>query len=336
MSGKYVVSRAALKRKIVKVAVAVSVALLLADLVYKTVHNISYLTREKCFLYRSLPRWQFLFFEYFIELGVAVFVGVFLATVLGKYFSRYQGLYPKSVLTAFAYGSLIPVCACAVLPLVKTLRGKLKFRVLITLVVAAPLLSPYIIAQSFLVLGATYGALRILASFVLSVISGYVLELFYKAKQEPVDANAFIACDGQLCPAAEADVYLGTYDVFLKVLPYLFIAAAGGLAFELLAPRNLLLRLHIGNNVWGILLVIAVGLPLYLCHGAEVFFLRPLLAHGGLSFGTAMAFSLTSTSICITSMVMLLKFLGRRLTFVLTVNIVVVTLLLSLLINLLF
>ena len=80
--------------------------------------------------------------------------------------------------------------------------------------------------------------------------------------------------------------------------------------------------------------VILAGIPLYFCNGAEVLILRPLIHHGGFSLGAAVAFSLTSTAICITSFVMILKFLGRKLTALLAVHIVVVALAISYLIDL--
>jgi uncharacterized membrane protein YraQ (UPF0718 family) len=72
---------------------------------------------------------------------------------------------------------------------------------------------------------------------------------------------------------------------------------------------------------------------MYYCNGADVILLKPLIAHSGLSLGTAMAFSLTSTSICITAIVMLVKFLNKKLTIILVASIMVLTFILGLLIN---
>jgi len=56
----------------------------------------------------------------------------------------------------FIYASLLPVCACAAIPVIKTMQEKMKFNILVTFLVAAPLLNPYILFLSFNVLGIKY------------------------------------------------------------------------------------------------------------------------------------------------------------------------------------
>lgn len=324
-----------LKKTIIKAFIVFSIALLVIDSIYRHINNISYLTREKCIVHGLLSKVGFLFFEYLIAFMIIVFFGIFLATLLKKYFSRYQRFYPKNAMTSFLYASLMPVCACAVIPLLKTMKGKLNFRTLITFIVAAPLLSPYIIILSFSVLGVKYAILRIVCSFILAVSSGYLLELFYN-KKDKVELDKFKTCDDKSCVTEKADIYLDTYSIFMQILPYLILAGIMGIIFELFVPKNFLSNLHVTDNILGIMIVISIGLPFYFCNGTEVLFLRPLMCWGGFSLGTAMAFSLTSTAICITSMVMLLKFIGKRLTFILLGNIIIVTLVLSYLIDLFF
>ena len=104
-----------------------------------------------------------------------VIVGVFLATLLEKYFQRYESMYPKNPITAFIYASIIPVCACTVIPMMGTMQGKINLRTIITFIVVAPLLSPYIIMLSFSVLGFEYGILKIICSLILAVITSIVM-----------------------------------------------------------------------------------------------------------------------------------------------------------------
>ena len=169
----------AINRTAKKWFVIFSILFFSADIVYKTVNNITYLNRESCILYRMLPKIGFLFFEYFVELFLIVIVGIFFAAMLESMFAKYKRFYPSNTITAFFYASLLPVCACTTIPLISSMKGKLPFRTIITFVVAAPLLSPYIIMLSFSVLGMTYGILRIVSAFLMAMISGVVLEFFY-------------------------------------------------------------------------------------------------------------------------------------------------------------
>jgi len=321
-----------INRKVIKAFIIFSLFFFAIDLVYKTIYNINYLTREKCILYRMLPKLGFLVFEYFIELSMILIVGIFLAAILESYFTKYRRFYPKNTIAAFLYASFLPVCACATIPLVSSMIEKLRFRTIITFIVAAPLLSPYIIMLSFSVIGVKYSILRIASAFLLSILSGFVVEFFYR-KDETEGLVEFNACNPNECYSHKPDIYLQTYEIFKKILPYLIIAGIAGIVIETVAPAIFLTNHKIPNNLIGIILVILAGIPVYFCHGAEVLFLRPLIHQSGLPLGTAIAFSLASTSVCITSFVMLIRFIGIKLSIILLANLIIVTLLLGLLIN---
>jgi uncharacterized membrane protein YraQ (UPF0718 family) len=65
-----------------------------------------------------------------------------------------------------------------------------------------------------------------------------------------------------------------------------------------------------------------------------VIFLKPFLQFTDMSLGSAMAFSLSSSAICISSIVMLAKYLGKRVAGLLTAVVGTLIVLLSVLINL--
>jgi uncharacterized membrane protein YraQ (UPF0718 family) len=319
-------------RRSIKGLIIFSLFFCAVDFVYRTVNDISYLTRENCVLYRMLPKFWFIVFEYFVELLLVVVVGVFLAALLESYFARYGRFYPKNTHTAFLYASVLPFCACTTIPIVGSMRDKLGFRTVITFVVAAPLLSPYIVLLSLGVLGTQYAILRIVSAFVLAQSSGLVLE-FFSSKDKIEGLMAFDQCNPDKCHAQERDIYLRTYDIFVKLLPFLVLAGLAGVLIEIAAPVNFLANHQISNNFAGTLLVTLAGLPVYFCNGAEILFLRPLIHQGGLALGTSIAFSLASTSVCVTSFAMLTKFIGKKLTAILLANIIIVTVVLGLLIN---
>jgi uncharacterized protein len=83
------------------------------------------------------------------------------------------------------------------------------------------------------------------------------------------------------------------------------------------------------------LVMMVIGIPIYVCNGADVLLLKPLLAYTDLSLGAAMVFSLSSSVVCISSIVMLSKFLGKNVTMLLVGNIILITFILGWLINLL-
>lgn len=312
-----------------------SLLFFVVDLAYKTINNISYLNRQNCILYKVLPKFWFLFFEYFIELFFIIMAGIFAAVLLGAWFSKYSRFYPKNSVTAFLYASLLPVCACSTIPMIGSMRGRLPFRAIITFVVAAPLLSPYIVVLSFSVLGMKYALLRISAAFMLAVLTGWALERFCAQEDRHVLTTLHTSA-GQGGAQHGTDVYTKTYEILKGLLPYFFIAATVGMAIEYAAPVNFLTKLEISNNIGTIIISILLGIPIYLCHGAEILLLRPLIHQGGFSDGAAIAFSLASTSICVTSLVMLFRFLGKRATVILLLLLICIIFFQGLIINAIF
>ena len=111
-------------RKTIKIALALSILFVLSDFIYKTVEDIDYLTRSKCIINKFLPKIGFLFFEYFIELTIVVFISIFAANLLNKYFLKFKRFFPTNPVTAFIYASILPVCSCAAIPIVKTMQEK--------------------------------------------------------------------------------------------------------------------------------------------------------------------------------------------------------------------
>lgn len=319
-------------KKKIRILIISSIVLLAVDYIYKLSFNITYQTRRECFLYQSLPRPLFLIYEYFIELSLILIVGIFIAVLLEKFFRKFGRFYPKNPLSAFIYASILPVCSCGALPLIESMGGKMKMRALITFIISAPLLNPYIIVISFTTLGYEYALLRILLSFILAIGTAYIVEFFSGKSPGTLPLN----CKPQNCSINEKDVYIKSYDILKKVFPYLILAAAVGIGLEYLSPANWLSDYDLNNNIIGLLLAIIIGIPVYLCNGADVLLLKPLIYYSGLPMGTALAFSLTSTSVCFTSLILMSKFLGKKLTAILLFSVFIIVLISTWLVNLLF
>jgi uncharacterized membrane protein YraQ (UPF0718 family) len=322
-----------MKQKFIKWGILFSFIILLIDFVYKTVYGITLQTREACVLYTTFPKWMFLVYEFFIELSLVVIAGIFIAFLLEKYFVRFKRFYPQNQFNAFLYASLIPVCSCSVLPIIELMKQKLKFRTIITFVVAAPLLNPQIIVMSFSILGYKYALLRILTSFILAYFAGITLEYFYRKLGKP-EIGILHQCDvSNGCFTSYDDLFVKTYNMFKRILPYLLLAGGLALVVELFEPIQYFKHTNMLKNYLSVPMAIMIGIPLYFCNGADIILLKPFLSYMGLPFGTAMVFSLTSTSVCITSLVMIIKFIGKKLTFILLFYVFAVTTLIGYSIN---
>lgn len=305
-----------------KLLIYFTLVILIADFVYKTYYGITYHTREKCILYTTLPRWLFLMYEFTVDLFMTVIIGIFVGTMLQKHFTKHKRLYPRNPLTAFIYASVIPVCSCSAIPMMGAMQTQLRLRTIITFVVAAPLLNPFIIALSFTVLGNEYAIIRIVSSLVLALSTGYFAELV-APKAAITSPEKLLNCSNSTCAIPGKSIYSETFRVFKQLVPYLLIAGAFSLAFEIFQPTELLEKLQLKEGPLSSAVFILVGMPIYFCNGADILFLQPLVNYGDLSMGTTIAFSLTSTAICISSFMMLLKYLGNKLTIQISLFIMV-------------
>jgi uncharacterized membrane protein YraQ (UPF0718 family) len=167
----------------------------------------------------------------------------------------------------------------------------------------------------------------------LAIASGIIVE--YASRHiKSFNLGVFQSCSTDCSLDNEHDPFVKTIAITRKLVPYIAIAAALSILFQIANPKTFLESLHFAREPYTMIIMTIVGLPLYVCNGADVLFLRPLVAFTDLSMGSAIAFSLSASAICLASMVMLVKFLGRSLTTVLVITIFVLVLVLGNLINL--
>ena len=309
--------------------------LVVAHTLYMNMMGFTSLSHDACVVYKTVPRWFFQFYESFLELFVVVILGILAGVLLEKYFFKIKRFYPKNQLLAFVYGSILPICSCGVVPLVESMQRKTSLKVIITFIVATPLLNPYIISVSFAVLGFKYAMLRIVFAFFTAIITGYVVE--FAAKMLKLDGvGDYKACVSTCDPVLDRDPFVKTMKMTRKILPYILIAGTLSFLFALINPKQYLETLNFAAEPWATILLTLIGIPLYVCNGTDVLFLKPLMQYTDLSMGAAIAFSLSSSALCISSIVMLAKYIGGKLTAVLTGTIFLLMLLFSTLINLFF
>lgn len=301
---------------------------------YMNMMGFNSLSHDACMVYKNVPRWFFYFYENILELFIVVILGVFAGVIMEQYFHKIKRFYPKNQVLAFLYASILPVCSCGVIPLIDSMKRKTSIKVIVTFVLAAPLLNPYIIFVSFSVLGLKYTVLRIISSFILSISVGYIVEFF--AKRFGIqELGSYESCATSCDTVVDRDPFVKTINLTKKLWVYILIAALLSFAFQFINPKTFLESLPFYKEPYTMIIMTIIGIPMYVCNGADVLIIKPLLAYTDLSLGSGLAFSLTASVLCIASITMLVKFLGKKLTAVLVVSVFLITLLLGTLTNLL-
>lgn len=323
------------KEKLAKILIVSALVFLIADTLYMNIAGIAYGNKELCILYKILPRWAFFIYEYFIELLIIVLLGLFGGVLIEQYSYKIKRFFPSNQVLAFFYASILPICSCGVIPVVESMKKRVSIKTIVTFILAAPLLNPYIVFMSISVLGIKYAILRIIAAFILAVSSGIIVEFVVKLFQLEIPGIYENCSTG--CETNRKNPYLKTMVYLKKLLPYIMIAALLTFIFEYIQPQKYLETLSFSNESFAVVLMMLIGIPIYVCNGADVLFLKPLLTYTDLSITGALTFSLTSSAICISSIVILVKFFGKRITialiFALIATILIGAFLLSFMIN---
>ncbi len=242
-----------------------------------------------------------------------------------KYASARRSAWPTSVWANALLGAVVPMCSCGAIPMAAGLvaSGTVPFASVLAFLLAAPLLSPFVLFFS-LQLGVWYTLSRVVSALLLAVCGGWALSLVVdgEAVRRGLLEGTAPSCRG--CPAVRGGGVEGAPDVFVTgwglMLELAFPVVVGVLIGALVTPMSSLVASLFRGGVLGLVTVVAASLPLFLCAGQEVVLLLPFspamgaLAHSVLPLGHAVAFSLAGPGICISSVPVLLRAFGRRTT----------------------
>lgn len=323
------------KQKQARAIIFSVIAITVVHAIYMNVMGFNSLSHDACVVYQSVPKWFFYLYENILELFIVVCLGVFAGVIMEQYFYKIKRFYPQNQILAFVYASILPICSCGVIPLIDSMKQRTSIKVVITFILAAPLLNPYIILVSFSVMGVQYAITRIVTSFILAILGGIIFEFIAK-KMGVTQLGEYKACATSCKPILDRDPFVKTMAHVKRLGWYIAIAGLLSFAFQFFDPKQYLEYLPLHVEPLTLILMTIVGIPIYVCNGADVLFLKPLVAYADLSMGSAMAFSLTSSVICIASITMLFKFIGKTLTFVLMGIVALLTILMGISINAIF
>jgi HEAT repeat protein/uncharacterized membrane protein YraQ (UPF0718 family) len=262
--------------------------------------------------------------------------GCLISGLVMKYFSSRWHL-PRSMAGACILGAILPLCSCGVVPLTRAMMAmNIPRRTVIAFLVVTPVLNPFVIVLSYGVIGSWFTFFRVFGTFLVAVVMGYLIE--WLVKEEAVDEMTPIckfcsSCVSKDQPQSSSGLINGLRMMGM-LHRYIIIGVILGAAMAAYLPMTLVTK-YLGSDIFGLLLAVVIGAPLYLCTGEEVVFLKPLMDLG-LPLGHAIAFTISANGICITSIAVLVGVLGRRTTTVLTVLFAVLPFILGFVINLFF
>lgn len=256
-----------------------------------------------------------------------------------------QGRY-SSVFKAALFGVPLPLCSCGVLPAAAALKRQgANNGATAAFLISTPESGIDSISVSYALLDPIMTVARPLAAFVSAMIAGCIENTFNPPRpQLAMAADLACAvdgcCDGADCPPAEHASHHTLFEKIRAGMRYAFGELWGDLAgwffvglllaglISALVPDDLITS-YLGGGFVAMLLMLAFGIPLYICATASTPIAAAMILKG-VSPGAALVFMLAGPATNMATISVLVGLLGRRTTAVYLICIGVTALLFGL------
>lgn len=225
-----------------------------------------------------------------------------------------RGVWP--VLKASLLGVPLPLCSCSVLPVSASIRRHGASRSATSaFLLSTPQTGVDSIAVTYALLGPVFAVFRPIAALLTGLAGGGLVELVEPSGGDGAQAQP-AACEEPCCSdQGRKGVVARVLHFALVTLPrdlggalLVGIVIAGGLT-ALLEPNQW--QQYIGSGAMSILLLMAAGVPVYVCATASVPIAAGLM-HAGASPGAALAFLIAGPATNAATFATVWKLLGRR------------------------
>lgn len=256
----------------------------------------------------------------------------------------------KPVVTAALIGVPLPLCSCGVIPAALTLRRMGATRGATTaFLITTPETGVDSIAVTYALLDPIYTVFRPIAAFFTGVTAGVLEVLFGVGEDSPAgkrakqEEDACEHCTPTAAPATQEPVAQTLFQKFKTAFTYglgdflddisgwlLIGFLVAGLILAVIPPEAI--ERTMGGGITGMLIVLVVSVPLYICASATTPMAAALLLKGA-SPGAALVLLLAGPATNTAGLILLSKFLGKRSVIIYLSSIVICSLGFGLLLN---
>lgn len=266
-----------------------------------------------------------LHFFFYDTVKIALLLGgiIFVVTILRSYMSiertrallggRREGV--GNVMAA-GLGVITPFCSCSAVPaFIGFVAAGVPLGVTLTFLIASPLVNEIAIGLLFSLFGLEIALLYVGAGVTIAIVAGWVLgRLRLERWVEPfvfettLDGKVIDSTVGLTFPQR---VQMGAEEVrtiLRKIWPYLLVGIGVGAVIHGWAPEDLFTRYAGPGDAFGVLIAVAIGIPLY-SNAAGILPLVEALHDKGLPMGTLLAFMMAVVALSLPELILLRRVL---------------------------
>ena len=249
--------------------------------------------------------------------GISTIVGIILMYIPEEKMNKWMS--GKGILgnvMGASVGSLTPFCACSTVPMtLGFLEMGVSFGVVMSFVIASPLLNPIIIGMMATIMGLKVTAIYFLVTFVGAILFGVTLEkLGFKKYVKNVRMKGERHKDD--VPLGFGLRFLkalkGAWEDYKSVLKYLLVGVGLGAAIYGYLPQEFLVKIAGPDNLFAIPVAAIIGVPLYVRAETAI----PIglsLMDKGMSTGAVIALIIGGAGMAIPEMTMLSSIFNKKL-----------------------
>lgn len=247
----------------------------------------------------------------------------------------------RSVLKAAALGVPVPLCSCGVLPAAVSLKRQgANNGATAAFLISTPESGVDSIALTYALLDPVMTVARPAAAFTTAAVAGIAENMLspdQEAKTMHPDLSCTVdnCCDGVDClpevhkahhtffEKLKAGLSYALHELWGDIAPWYLLGLLLAGVITVLVPSELMAK-HLGGGLPAMLIMLAVGIPLYICATASTPIAAALILKG-VSPGAALVFLLAGPATNVTSVTVLLGLLGKRATAIYLASIAVVS-----------
>ncbi len=229
---------------------------------------------------------------------------------------RFRGL--QANVFGALLGTVTPFCSCSSIPLFMGFTGAgIPLGVTFSFLISSPMVDLGSLVLLMSIFGARVAVIYVAAGLVIAVCGGTLIQKLRLDDQVEPFVRAGSGADGEQTQVPTQKERLQeaaqqAASTFRKVLPYILIGVGVGAVIHNWIPQDWILGLLGNGNPLGVLVAVAVGIPMY----ADIFGTIPvaeaLLARGA-DLGTVLAFMMAVTTLSLPSLILLRKAIKPKL-----------------------
>ncbi|NTV53538.1 MAG: hypothetical protein HGA76_11085 [Candidatus Firestonebacteria bacterium] len=218
-----------------------------------------------------------------------------------------------SILKAVIFGLPLPLCSCGVVP---TAMGLRRDGASPGATVGFLITTPETGADSLMVtagfLGWPLALFRVGAAVIMGVTGGWLTDRLHTVSPVPT-----AAADGGACALPAQASWLSRFwnyaleDLLRTIYRYLTLGVLLAAAISTLIPRDFVANLPILQGLGGMLLMLVIASPLYVCSTGSVA-IAAALVQTGLPWGSALVFLMSGVATNVATVAAILKAFGKK------------------------